>query len=308
MNSSLRHVFFVTLALLLAISSCKKGPSEIPINNFIHFPIGQKSINDSSLIVEADSLIKEYDFYSDEYGGRWLKVAFNKLNKNSEVSIRFLKHAGPLVLLPQKDPVPDMWIKPSQYIDSDHPDIIQQANLLTNTIEGTLNRARGIQLFVADDIEYKVFKDCGLVPASETLHNHYGTCINYSRLFVALCRAAGIPARSVWGCIYDGYGFKSHHNWAEFLDDDGKWHALDFSFTTAFDLNDIRYLDLLYSPEENIHYEDYNSFSIFSNGDYFFYDGSQSAVDGKLNVNIIVDNHPDEFELSMNYKISKIFD
>ena len=308
MNNQGRFIFSVILILLIAITGCKKNP-EIPLNNFVHFPIGQKSISDSSLIVEADSLIHDYSIIQDEYGGRWVRLAFNKLNKNSVVTISFLKKAGPLLLIPQVEPVPEMWIKPSAFIDSEHPSIIDQANHLTNGIDGVSNKARNIQLFVWDYLDFKVFKDCGLVAASATLKDHYGTCINFARLFVALCRATGIPARSVWGSLNTGgSSYRGHHNWAEFLGDDGNWHAVGLSFTNTFDLNDLRYLDLLYGPEENHHIEEFKMFTISNGGDYFYYDGSGSAVDGKLNVETLTNNYPDEMELSMSYSISNLFE
>lgn len=75
--------------------------------------------------------------------------------------------------------------------------------------------------------------------------------MNFSRLFTALCRASGIPARTVWGIIYDEGIYDHHRQWAEFRDEEGYWHPLDFNFTKTIDLDDLRYLDLIYAPEEN---------------------------------------------------------
>jgi hypothetical protein len=76
--------------------------------------------------------------------------------------------------------------------------------------------------------------------------------MNFSRLYVALCRASDIPARTVWGVVY-GYNddniYDYHHQWAEVMDESGYWHPCDFNYTTDFDLNDIRYLDLIYAAE-----------------------------------------------------------
>lgn len=304
----IRLIFSMMLISLIVISGCKKSP-EIPMNNYVHFPIGQRSISDSSFIVEADSVIHDFTIFHDEYGGRWVRIAFNKLNKNSVVKISFLKKAGPLVSLPQSGPVPEMWLKPSTYIDCNHTSIIKQAEHLTDGIEEVSVKARNIQLFVWDYLDFKVFRDCGLVTASATLKDHYGTCINFARLFVAICRASGIPARSVWGSLNTGgSSYRSHHNWAEFLGDDGNWHAVGLSFTNTFDLNDLRYLDLLYGPEENHHIEEFKMFTISNGGDYFYYDGSGSAVDGKLNVETLTNNFPEEMELSMGYSISDLFE
>ena len=299
----------VGLLLLVGVgfASCKKNDVPFPENNSVLFPLPQKLIIDSTLTVEADSLIADFSIVSDEYGGRWVKIAFSKININTNVKVRFMIRSGPLELLQQSGPIPDMWIKQSAYIDSEHPAIIAKAKHLTNGIEGDYNRARNIQLFVADFINYHVFKDCGLVSASTTLQNGYGTCINYSRLFVALCRSVGIPARSVSGAMYPGGNYNFQHTWAEFLDDDGQWHPVDMSYTKLIDINDLRYLDLLYAAEQNRYYQDYVAFRISENGDYYFYDGSENAVDGKLKIDIITNNFPEEMELSMSYEIAKLF-
>jgi hypothetical protein len=289
------------------LPACKKQV-EIPVNNFVLFPIGQKSIEIDDLTIEADSLIRQYDIYEDECGGRWVRIAFSKLNLYSVVNIRFKIKTKPLILRQQEGKVPDIFLDPSDFIDSDHPSIISKSNHLSTSETDVLINARNIQLFVYDYLDMKIYKDSGLVKASRTLEYQYGTCINFARLFVALCRAKGIAARTVWGSLNTGGGqYNSHHNWAEFLDDEGKWHVVGLSFTNSFNLNDIRYLDLMYAPEENRHYEEFRIYRGSDEGDYYYFDGSGSAVDGKLGVQTVSDNYPDEMELSMSYSISQLF-
>lgn len=304
-----KFIFSVILLTLFVSFGCKKDPVGFPVNNFVHFPIGQKSINDSTLKVEADSLIQDYTIFQDDYGGRWVRIPFSKLNKNSVVRINFLIKTKPLVYFRQDVPVPDFFIDPSTFIDADQASIIQKSDHLTNGIDGMLNKAKNIQLFVHDYLELKIYKDCGLTNASQTLEMKYGVCINYARLFVALCRATGIPARTVWGALNNGgSSYRGHHSWAEFLDEEGNWRTVGLSYTKLFDLNDLRYLDLMYAAEENRHYQEYEKFTISPEGDYFFYDGSGSAVDGKLNVETLVNQFPDEMELAMSYAISNLFE
>lgn len=297
------------MLLLLFVGACSKYPTEIPMDKHVLFPIGQRSIEIDNFIIEADSLIREYEIVEDQYGGRWVKLAFNKLDLNTTVGIKFKIRSGPLFLNEQIGPVPEMYLKPSEYIDSDHSAIIQKAAQLTNGPWDVKTKARNIQLFVHSYIEFKIFKDCGIVSASETFKNRYGTCINYARLFVALCRSVGIPARSVWGALNSDNGnYKGHHNWAEYLGEDNKWHPVGLSYSNLYDINDPRYLDLLYAPEESIHLEEYKSFTIATNGDYYYYDGSGSPVDGKLGINTYLYNYPDEVILSMHYYIGELFD
>jgi hypothetical protein len=61
----------------------------------------------------------------------------------------------------------------------------------------------------------------------EVLDSGKGECIEFSMLYVSMCRAAGVPARIVWG---DGYFSKNFtgHVWAEFYDNE-KWISVDMT-------------------------------------------------------------------------------
>lgn len=54
--------------------------------------------------------------------------------------------------------------------------------------------------------------------ARDVLHNRAGDCTEHTLLFVALARAAGLPAREVGGLAYAGDGGFAWHAWAEFHD------------------------------------------------------------------------------------------
>ncbi|MFZ5843012.1 MAG: transglutaminase-like domain-containing protein [Pseudomonadota bacterium] len=64
--------------------------------------------------------------------------------------------------------------------------------------------------------------------AADILRTRRGDCTEFSQLFVALARAAGLPAREVSGLVYLGdevQGFGGH-SWAEVVVD-GRWLAVD---------------------------------------------------------------------------------
>ena len=66
--------------------------------------------------------------------------------------------------------------------------------------------------------------DVGFASAREILENREGDCSEHTVLFVALCRAAGIPARALVGIMY-GDGIFAYHMWPEVFV--GRWVALD---------------------------------------------------------------------------------
>jgi hypothetical protein len=70
-----------------------------------------------------------------------------------------------------------------------------------------------------------------VVTASQVLARRGGDCTEHALLFVALARAAGIPAREVSGLLYMGDDIRRFgwHAWAE-VDLDGRWVQVDPSW------------------------------------------------------------------------------
>lgn len=65
--------------------------------------------------------------------------------------------------------------------------------------------------------------------ALETLRRGDGSCGAQSMLMAALCRASGIPARVVWGCVYttEYGGSFGHHGWNEVYAGKAGWIPVD---------------------------------------------------------------------------------
>jgi hypothetical protein len=196
------------------------------------------------------------------------------------------------------------WLNPSYFIDSDNEAIQSKALELTQDIESTIDKAKSIHQFVSQHIRLKIYKDSFLDKASKTYELRYGTCMNFSRLYVALCRAAGIPSRTIWGSIY-GNGsdniYNNHHQWAEIRDDSGYWHPADFNYTINFDLNDIRYLDLIYAAEENTLIQKRGIDLIIFEGINYF-NNYPTTLTGKLGFQLIEDNLPNSITLEYSYE------
>jgi len=84
------------------------------------------------------------------------------------------------------------YLKTTRFCDYDHPDIIRQARAVTATLSNDTEKAVAIFYWVRDKILYRVGD--WHKRASETLYEREGTCTNAANLFVAMCRAAGLPA------------------------------------------------------------------------------------------------------------------
>jgi len=80
--------------------------------------------------------------------------------------------------------------------------------------------------WVAKNIGYAI---PGGITARTTYDIRAGDCGAHSQLLAAFCRAAGIPARVVWGCMYvPNYGGAfGQHGWNEVYMGNAGWVPVD---------------------------------------------------------------------------------
>lgn len=94
----------------------------------------------------------------------------------------------------------DNSLKPTYYLDCDHPDIRRAVQLLTGECRNQVEALQKIFLFVRDQIPYNMYAVSGNpihYKASTILQMGTGYCLQKAILFTALGRAAGIPGRLV---------------------------------------------------------------------------------------------------------------
>ena len=104
--------------------------------------------------------------------------------------------------------------------------IKNKAASLTKGLTTTAAKAYAIFNYVRDGIEYSYYAD-SKKDASGTLSSGSANCCDQANLVVALCRAAGIPARysHAQGCTFSS-GLVTGHVWAQILVGD-TWYAAD---------------------------------------------------------------------------------
>lgn len=111
-------------------------------------------------------------------------------------------------------------------IESDTETIRARAAEVTEGADTVLGRIARLQEWVHQGIEgdYGGSSDSAL----EILEHRTGDCTEYTRLFVALARAAGIPAREVSGAMYGDIGVPCFigHAWAQAHDGE-RWIDVD---------------------------------------------------------------------------------
>jgi hypothetical protein len=116
-------------------------------------------------------------------------------------------------------------------IDADQPAVRDLAARVTGRTRGSYAAAR----LLLDEVNRRLTKAFGQSRdrASEVLATGAGDCTEHAILFVALARAAGIPARPVHGLVYARYGDGADalywHAWAE-VRSGSEWIAMDPTF------------------------------------------------------------------------------
>lgn len=107
-----------------------------------------------------------------------------------------------------------------------HPALRAKSTQVTAGLRTPTARVKALIQFVHRHLAKRLATN--LPTASVVLAKGYGDCTEHTWLFVALCRAAGIPARPVYGLAYvDGpVGRFAYHAWAE-VALDGAWVEVD---------------------------------------------------------------------------------
>lgn len=116
-------------------------------------------------------------------------------------------------------------LKAEPFVEVDHPDIVALADTLVRGHRDPRVIALRINQWVRDSVAREAA--AGIPSALHVLHTRRGDASGHAQLFVALARAAGVPARVATGIVLvDGRFY--HHTWAEVLL--RTWVAVDPTF------------------------------------------------------------------------------
>ncbi len=118
------------------------------------------------------------------------------------------------------------FLEPDDFIESNDPVLVEEAQRITKGSKDSWEAARRLSGWVAENIAYAI---PGGVTARKTYDIRGGECGAHSNLLAAFCRAVGIPARLVWGCMYvPNYGGAfGQHGWNEIYMGDAGWIPVD---------------------------------------------------------------------------------
>jgi transglutaminase-like putative cysteine protease len=108
----------------------------------------------------------------------------------------------------------------------------EYAERLTKGKKTNLAKARAIYDWIVENMHRDPdVKGCGIGEVDTLLRKLGGKCADIHSVFVSLCRAAGVPAREVFGIRIPKEGTgemtKAQHCWAEFYDPGTGWIVVD---------------------------------------------------------------------------------
>ena len=119
------------------------------------------------------------------------------------------------------------YLEPSPYIECRHPAIKKLAGEIGADKTHAWDRVETIYDWVREKVKYQ--KNTPTQSCLQTLKDELGDCDEMSSLFIALCRASGVPARMVR---------LPTHVYAEFYLEDqrgaGRWFPCQLAGTRAF--------------------------------------------------------------------------
>ena len=168
-----------------------------------------------------------YTMQSEANGNNTLKVTLPPL---PPFSIELVRIDFEMTLtskaITAKEASSNKYLEPTRYVQAAHPSVKRLAVKLKQ--KGQVKYALALYDWVSQNVRYEGFlkRERGALYA---LTKKRGDCTEYMDLFVALCRAAGIPARCVGGYVASSDGPLSpsdYHNWAEFFDGNS-WQIAD---------------------------------------------------------------------------------
>ncbi len=136
----------------------------------------------------------------------------------------------------------DSFLVEEKYIEISDSIIINQAQKLKQN--DTLKTVKNIYKFVRENIKYSGFKAIA-AGAAKTLECGHGDCTEFADLFVALCRANGIPAKVIEG--YSAvFGETPLHSWPEVYLKDYGWVRFDPTGNNAINFSNLpnKYIQL----------------------------------------------------------------
>jgi len=229
---------------------------ELTVDSCVLVPIGQLIEKGNEVDILIDDRLYHFEILEDGLGGSWAILPNEIFPENCTLSVRINRIVNPVQLFPLRNDTTFAYLKSSTYINWKDIDLRLAAASVYDSQKTNTENAIALQELVMDRITFNstFTNSYGEFTASHTYLDQRGVCINFARVFIALCRAVNIKSRSVSGVIFEpgpvGSDCFHHHEWCEFLDENNNWRSIDLTYTNDIDITNIHYIDFTYCNEE----------------------------------------------------------
>lgn len=185
--------------------------------------------NERQRIVEERNEQGGFHFLLKEDENKLMEWHADSLRDFSKIEYSFLfkgraiqYNMGDALPIIQKN-IPEKYLSPEEFIESDNPKIKELANHL---VAGKQDMKSVLKAFFDYCYQVNTIPIGNVISAMKTLETNNASCNGKSRLFVALCRSIGIGSRTVGGMILDNSDKRTSHLWAEVFIEDN-WVPFD---------------------------------------------------------------------------------
>ncbi|MHA1212990.1 MAG: transglutaminase-like domain-containing protein [Candidatus Heimdallarchaeota archaeon] len=219
-----------------------RNPTDKPIGNFSSFVALPITLLPQQLVKNLNVNPSNLKISTDLDGNQWIHYEIERLNPNESVELGYsaVVESRPLLLSrningikknnPYKQEFLKKYLNPEPHIESNHPAIVKIASTIQT--DDPIAFAKKATRQVNRILTYKI--QPGEFGAAFAIEKKEGDCTEYAALFVALCRAAGIPARTNAGFAFTEQKWERHAT-AEFLVA-GRWLPIDVTGQTGTDI------------------------------------------------------------------------
>ncbi|MFW5879834.1 MAG: transglutaminase-like domain-containing protein [bacterium] len=230
----------------------------------VMLPVGNLLKTGSSVTIQINDSIVDYDLVDDGLGGFWIVIPSDSFisGRTSSLKIIYTKVDASQIIETCTNDSTRAYLKSSKLINWDNSTIINKAKSITSTNNTIDENVEIISNFVSSHLSFnsQYAEFYGGFTALDTYIDKKGVCINFSRLFVAMCRSIGIQSRTVSGVFYDPNQpnrYFGHHQWSEYLDQNNTWQRVDLVTSPISNITDVNYIGLSYCAEETELFSDY---------------------------------------------------
>ncbi len=186
-----------------------------------------------TITVRAIETPAKYEIlHEPEHGNRVLFIKLGPEHSGQTVTMQFQVQRLEKGVYDAESFDGDKYLQPESFVPEEGM-FRELANSIVAGKTGELVRARALYDYVIDNFRYARFgSGWGQGDAVYACNARSGNCSDFHALFIALCRAVGIPARFAIGAAIPSErnegGIDGYHCWAEFYTE-GKWWPVDIS-------------------------------------------------------------------------------